>query len=47
MARVWRDGQKRKIYIYRLLTTVSQSIVKCMLVECMYMYQILYNSLKI
>ena len=23
MARVWRDGQKKKVYIYRLLTTVS------------------------
>lgn len=21
MARVWRDGQKRQVYIYRLLTT--------------------------
>jgi len=23
MARVWRDGQKRKVHIYRLLATVS------------------------
>lgn len=23
MARVWRDGQKRKVHIYRLLSTVS------------------------
>ena len=22
MARVWRDGQKKTVYIYRLLTTV-------------------------
>ena len=26
MARVWRDGQKRKVFIYRLLTTVSLCI---------------------
>ncbi|ORY00875.1 hypothetical protein LY90DRAFT_519785 [Neocallimastix californiae] len=28
MARIWRDGQKRKVYIYRLLTsgTIEESI---------------------
>ena len=24
MARVWRDGQSRKVHIYRLLTTVCK-----------------------
>ena len=26
-ARVWRDGQKRRVFVYRLLTTGAQSSV--------------------
>lgn len=28
MSRIWRDGQKHDVYVYRLLTTVSQIIIK-------------------
>ena len=27
MARVWRDGQKRRVHIYRLLTTVRNMTI--------------------
>ena len=45
MARVWRDGQRRKVHIYRLLTTVSQWVVsglRCylkVLVGCELLYK--------
>ena len=28
MARVWRDGQRNKVHIYRLLTTVSRNLFR-------------------
>ena len=33
MARVWRDGQKRKVHIYRLLTTVSAALSSSVIIK--------------
>lgn len=30
MARIWRDGQKKEVHIYRLLTAVSKKGSKAM-----------------
>lgn len=40
MARVWRDGQKKEVWIYRLLTagTIEEKIFQRQMVKQVYYY---------